>query len=215
MLVFGFLLALLPRNMRVYIRDGSAQLYVLQMLKRCVICLLLFSGTRQRFADCKIFILWGQCEMFVFGFLLALLPRNMLVYLRNMLVYLRNMLVYLRNMLGYLRNMLVYLRNMLVYLRNMLVYLRNMLVYLRDGSARTILREIEVADPAFYPTQSKYTDTGPTSPSAVLITLGAVATGVPVLKSLVGLDPQKSPPGIDPRVCGTETEVADPTLHLT
>ena len=33
--------------------------------------------------------------------------------------------------------------------------------------------EIEVADPAFYLTQSQYTDTGPTSPSADPITPGA------------------------------------------
>ena len=50
-------------------------------------------------------------------------------------------------------------------------------MYLRDGSARAILRaahtEIEVADPTFYLTQSQYTDTGPTSPSADRITPGA------------------------------------------
>ena len=50
-------------------------------------------------------------------------------------------------------------------------------MYLRDGSAQTILRaatlEIEVADPTFYLTQSQYTDTGPTSPSADSITPGA------------------------------------------
>ena len=49
-------------------------------------------------------------------------------------------------------------------------------MYLRDGSAQTILRaatlEIEVADPTFYLTQSQYTDTGPTSPSADPITPG-------------------------------------------
>ena len=33
--------------------------------------------------------------------------------------------------------------------------------------------EIEVADPTFYLTQSQYTDTGPTSPSADHITPGA------------------------------------------
>ena len=52
-----------------------------------------------------------------------------------------------------------------------------MLEYLMDGSARTILRaghsEIEVADPTFYLTQSQYTDTGLTSPSADPITPGA------------------------------------------
>ena len=51
------------------------------------------------------------------------------------------------------------------------------LVYLRDRSAQTILRaatlEIEVADPTFYLTQSQYTDTRPTSPSADPVTLGA------------------------------------------
>ena len=47
--------------------------------------------------------------------------------------------------------------------------------------------EIEVADPTFYLTQSQYTDTGPTSPSADPRTpaLGRVATGVPMFKSLV------------------------------
>ena len=53
----------------------------------------------------------------------------------------------------------------------------NMLVYLRDRSAQTIWRaatlEIEAADPTFYLTQSQYTDTGPTSPSADPITPGA------------------------------------------
>ena len=45
-----------------------------------------------------------------------------------------------------------------------------MQVYLRDGSAQTIFTcchtETEVADQTFYLTQSQYTDTGPTSPSA-------------------------------------------------
>ena len=47
--------------------------------------------------------------------------------------------------------------------------------------------EIEVADQTFYLTQSQYTDTGPTSPSADPITPGAwrVATGVPIFKSPV------------------------------
>ena len=47
--------------------------------------------------------------------------------------------------------------------------------------------EIEVADQTFYLTQSQYTDTGPTSPSADPISPGAcrVATGVPMFKSLV------------------------------
>ena len=52
-----------------------------------------------------------------------------------------------------------------------------MIVYLRDGSAQTIFTschtEIEVADQTFYLTQSQYTDTGPTSPSADPITPGA------------------------------------------
>ena len=50
-----------------------------------------------------------------------------------------------------------------------------MLLYLRDGSTQTICTcchaEIEV--PTFYLTQSQYTDTGPTSPSADPITPGA------------------------------------------
>ena len=64
-------------------------------------------------------------------------------------------------------------------------------MYLRDGSAQTILRaatpEIEVADQTFHLTQSQYTDTGPTSPSADPITPGAWqgSTGVPMFKSLV------------------------------
>ena len=67
-----------------------------------------------------------------------------------------------------------------------------MLVYLRDGSALDSFTcchtEIEVADPTFYLTQSEYTDTGPTSPSADPITPGAwqgIATGVPIFESLV------------------------------
>ena len=63
--------------------------------------------------------------------------------------------------------------------------------------------EIEVADPTFYLTQSQYTDTGPTSPSADPVTPGAwqVATGVPIFKSLVWLDPEKIPAqaGFEPR----------------
>ena len=53
--------------------------------------------------------------------------------------------------------------------------------------------EIEVADQTFYLTQSQYTDTGPTSPSADPITPGRVATGAPIFKSLVWLDPEKIP----------------------
>ena len=52
-----------------------------------------------------------------------------------------------------------------------------MLVYVRDGSAQTSLRaatlKLEVADPTFYLTQSQYTDTGTTSPSADHIMPGA------------------------------------------
>ena len=48
-----------------------------------------------------------------------------------------------------------------------------MQVYLRDGSAQTILREIEVADQTFHLTQSQYTDTGPTIPSTDPKTPGA------------------------------------------
>ena len=51
-----------------------------------------------------------------------------------------------------------------------------MLVYLRDGSSQTIVRaatQTEVADPTFYLSQSQYTDTEPTSPSADPITPGA------------------------------------------
>ena len=40
--------------------------------------------------------------------------------------------------------------------------------------------EIEVANQTFYFTQSQYTDTGPTSPSADPITPGRVAIGVPI-----------------------------------
>ena len=53
--------------------------------------------------------------------------------------------------------------------------------------------EIEVADQTFHLTQSQYTDTGPTGPSTDPITPGRVATGVPIFKSLVWLDPQKIP----------------------
>ena len=50
--------------------------------------------------------------------------------------------------------------------------------------------------------QSQYTDTGPTSPSAVPITLSRVATGVPIFKSLVWLDPGKilAQVGFKPRI---------------
>ena len=53
-----------------------------------------------------------------------------------------------------------------------------MIVYLRDGSAQAIVRgatfEIEVADQTFHLTQSQYTDTEPSSPSADPQMLGAV-----------------------------------------
>ena len=49
----------------------------------------------------------------------------------------------------------------------------------------------EVADQTCYLTQPQYTDTGPTSPNADPISPGRVATGVPSLKSLVGLDHEK------------------------
>ena len=47
--------------------------------------------------------------------------------------------------------------------------------------------ELEVADQTFYLTQSQYTDTEPTSPSADPMTPapGREATGVPIFKSLV------------------------------
>ena len=45
--------------------------------------------------------------------------------------------------------------------------------------------ETEVADQAFYVTQSQHTDTGPTSPSADPITPATVAIVEPILKSLV------------------------------
>ena len=47
--------------------------------------------------------------------------------------------------------------------------------------------EIEDADQTFHPTRSQYTDTGPTSPSTDPMAPGAwqVATGMPILKSLV------------------------------
>ena len=51
--------------------------------------------------------------------------------------------------------------------------------------------EIEVVDPTFFLTQSQYTDAGSTSPSTGPISQGT--TGVPILVSLVCLDPEKSP----------------------
>ena len=55
--------------------------------------------------------------------------------------------------------------------------------------------EIEAADQTCYLTQSQYTDTGPTSPSADPIMPGVwqgIATGVPMFKSPVWLDSEKS-----------------------
>ena len=50
-------------------------------------------------------------------------------------------------------------------------------MYLRDGSTQDNFTcchtEVEVADQTFYLTQSQYTDTGPTSPSADPIMPGA------------------------------------------
>ena len=45
--------------------------------------------------------------------------------------------------------------------------------------------EIEVADQTFYLTQSQYADTRPTSPNSDPIAPGRIATGAPILKSLV------------------------------
>ena len=67
--------------------------------------------------------------------------------------------------------------------------------------------KIKVADQTFYPTQSQYTDTGPTSPSTDPITPGAgrVATGVPIFKSL---DPRKIPAqtGFETRILSLEAD---------
>ena len=52
--------------------------------------------------------------------------------------------------------------------------------------------ETEVAAQTFYLTQSQYTDTWPTSPSSDPTTPGRVPTWVPIFKSLVWLDLQKS-----------------------
>ena len=54
--------------------------------------------------------------------------------------------------------------------------------------------EIEVADPTFYLTQSQYTDTRPTSPSADLETPGAWQGSHcrAIFRSLVWLHPEKS-----------------------
>ena len=52
--------------------------------------------------------------------------------------------------------------------------------------------EIEVADQTFYLTQSQYTDTGPTSPSADPITPGAWQGSHSILKSLYDPTPKKS-----------------------
>ena len=65
--------------------------------------------------------------------------------------------------------------------------------------------EMEAADQTCHRTQSQYADTKPTSPSANPITgtwPGRVATGVPMFKSLVWLDPEKIPPqaGFEPGI---------------
>ena len=51
--------------------------------------------------------------------------------------------------------------------------------------------ETEVSDQTFYLTQSQYTDTEPTSPNTDVP--GMVVTGAPISKSLVRLNPKKSP----------------------
>ena len=75
-----------------------------------------------------------------------------------------------------------------------------MLVYFMDRSAQTVVRAATLRQKlqikTFYLTQSQYTDTGSTSPSTDPImgqTSGRAATGVPIFKSLVLLDPEKSP----------------------
>ena len=99
----------------------------------------------------------------------------------------------------------------------MLVYLRNGICW---GSCTCCRTETEVADQTVCLTQSQYTDTGPTGPCVDPITPGAWLgnthththththtqrerererererdwAGVPILKSLVCLDPQKDP----------------------
>ena len=79
--------------------------------------------------------------------------------------------------------------------------------------------EIEVADQTFYLTQSQYTDTGPTSPSAGPLTPGAWQ----FVCSFVGcLTSQQHASVSQGRICEdnctcchTEIEVADQTFHLT
>ena len=137
-------------------------------------------------------------NMLVYLRIVARCPSNTLVYLRIVARRLSNVVVYLRivaerpnNVVMYLRivakrpsNTLVYMRivakrpsSMPVYLRIIAKRLSNMRVYLRDGSAQTIFTcchiETEVADQTFHPTQSQYTDTGPTSPGTDPITPGA------------------------------------------
>ena len=53
--------------------------------------------------------------------------------------------------------------------------------------------DIEVANQTFHLIQSQYPYTGSTSPSTDPITPGREATGVPIFKSLVWLDPEKIP----------------------
>ena len=70
----------------------------------------------------------------------------------------------------------------------------NMLVYLQDGSAQTILRA------TFYLTQSQYTDTGPTSPSADPIMPGAQQSSHWSARKILlqaGFEPGSSAPEAD------------------
>ena len=53
--------------------------------------------------------------------------------------------------------------------------------------------DIEVADQTFHPTQSQYTDTGPTNPSTDPTTPGMVATGMLIFKSRGMTRPRKNP----------------------
>ena len=82
-----------------------------------------------------------------------------------------------------------------------------MLMYLRDGSALMIFHaEIEIADQTFDLTQSQYTDTRPTSPSADLMTPGTWQGShwSAIFKPLVWLDLEKCPMmqvGIKPWIC--------------
>ena len=91
-----------------------------------------------------------------------------------------------------------------------------MLVYLRDGSAQFTCchTEIKVADPTFYITQSQYTDTGPTSPSADPIMPGAwQGSHWSANFEVTGMTrPGKIPsqPGFEPRIfrCRIRSQIA-------